>query len=309
MPKPPPSDPRIWVVMPVLAHPAYTEAAISDVLAQTLPCRLLVINQGVDTAFRTRLERIAEDSDRLFLWSHQPPLPSLAATWNRALRFAWASGAERALVVNNDVRLAPNTLEQLDEVMRQSDALVVTGVGVSKPQFTPGQMVLPVLYQSGRGFDDCAWPESQGGPDFSCFLISQSCHWRFPFDEQFIPAYCEEVDFHRRLMLAGEGRRIFGVNVPYLHYGSTTLKTVDAKTRERIERQTAAISREYYARKWGGPVNEERYRVPFDRTDCDHATTPELLEEVRDGEAHRRLAAERHADRDRGDADGDGRGL
>jgi len=252
--------------MPVLAHPPYTEAAIADVLAQTLPCRLLVVNQGVDTDFRRRLERISEEHPRVLVWSHQPPLPSLAWTWNRALDFCWAAGAHQALVVNNDVRLAPNTLSLLLDELQIANALFVTAVGVSKQQFAPGQLALT---EGGNG---------KGGPDFSCFLVSQACHQRFRFDVNFVPAHCEDLDYHRRLMLAGEGRRIYSINVPFLHYGATTLKSVDAATRERIERQTAAYARTYYARKWGGPVNAERYRVMFDGEPVEGVTTPELQE-------------------------------
>lgn len=257
----------LFVVMPVMAHPAYTEAAIADVLAQTRACRLLVVNQGVDTEFRRHLERIAEEYPaRLLVWSHQPPLPSLAWTWNRALDFCWAAGASAALVVNNDVRLAPNTLALLVAEMEREDALLVTGVGVSKKQFEPGQLLL--TEDTGHG-----------GPDFSCFLIRKDCHQRFRFDLNFVPAYCEDVDLHRRLLLAGEGRRIYGVNVPFLHYGSTTLKTVDAKTRARIERQTSEHARTHYVKKWGGGVNEERYREPFDETSAvGNCTTPYLQE-------------------------------
>ena len=275
-----------FVIMPVLAHPSYTEVAIADVLAQTRPCRLLVINQGVDTAFRIRLEKLAEDRPRVFVWHHQPPLPSLAATWNRALTFAWETGATEALVLNNDVRLAPNTLEELSGVLGHTKALMVTGIGVAPKQFTPGQGILPVMLTAP---DDEGWggPLDTGGPDFSCFLISQTGHWKYPFDEQFIPAYCEDLDLHRRMLLAGDGRRIYSVNVPFLHYGSTTLKTVDDKTRARIEQQTATVSRAYYRAKWGGDVNQERFTRPFDETSAaDNVTTPQLLEVIR-GEAHR----------------------
>lgn len=257
-----------WIIMPVVAHPAYTEAAIADCLAQTRAANLLVINQGVDTPFRTTLERLAEDHPRLFLWSHQPPLPSLAATWNTALRFAWALGAPAALVVNNDVRLAPNTLALLSEEMQATGAYLVTGVGVGPSQYAAGQLLL--RDESG----------AHGGPDFSCFLVSAAGHWRYPFDEHFTPAYCEDVDLHRRMLLDGEGDRIYAINVPFLHYGSTTLKTVDPKTRARIERQTASGARAYYERKWGGPVNAERFRTPFvDTGDSQDITTPQLQAE------------------------------
>src|SRR5256885_2862829 len=107
-----------WIVMPILADPEKPEAAISDCLAQSIPTRLLLINQGVEESFRDRLERIAEShADRVLVWSHQPPLLSLAATWNRALRFVWEAGGTEALVVNNDVRLHTDTVRLLGGVI------------------------------------------------------------------------------------------------------------------------------------------------------------------------------------------------
>ncbi len=121
---------------------------------------------------------------------------------------------------------------------------------------------------------------SKGGPDFSCFLISRACHWKYAFDENFVPAFCEDLDYHRRLMLAGDGHKIFSVNVPYLHYASQTLKTSTPEARAAIERRIGQ-SRAYYERKWGGPVNAEIFWAPFGREPEDRLppcgpTTPEL---------------------------------
>jgi hypothetical protein len=244
----------IWIVMPVLAQPDYTTAAIADVLAQSVPVRLLIINQGVDEPFRALLEAIAEEyPGAVLLWNHQPPLPSLSATWNRALQFVWEAGGEEALVVNNDVRLHRETVAVLSLIRARYAALFVSAVGVTSAQFDPAG---PTLDPEVTGVE-------KGGPDFSCFLISRVCHDRFPFDERFIPAFCEDLDYHRRLLLAGEGARIFSVNLPYLHYGSATIKTLDAPARMKLDRAIELGSRAYYAKKWGGPVNQETYLSPF----------------------------------------------
>ena len=246
-----------WVIMPILAAPELTEAAIADVLAQSIPVRLLLVNQGVDDAFRDRLERIAEEyEDKVLLWSHMPPLPSLSASWNRALDFVWALSVGRveewcALVVNNDVRLPMRTVEVLRAELSAQDALFVSAVGVTQEQYDAAASAPPDL-------------STKGGPDFSCFLISYACHARFRFDESFIPAFCEDLDTHRRLMLAGEGQRIFSVNLPYLHYASQTLKTLPDKEAARVRQQIESQSRVYYAKKWGGPVNAETFSFPFD---------------------------------------------
>lgn len=282
----------IWILMPILGARDYTIAAIADGLAQSIPTRLLLINQGVDDAFRDELERIAEaHPDRVGLWSHQPPLPSLAATWNRALEFVWAAGGDRALVVNNDVRLAPSTLQGLSCVLDRDAALLVSAVGTSVQDFDMDRAQLAAYSMQ--------WPDGtaehqisrSGGPDFSCFLISRACHVAYRFDEGFIPAFCEDLDYHRQLLLGGDGDRIFSVNLPYLHYGSATLKGMASDARQAHERAITAGSRAYYARKWGGPVNQETFLRPFggaigiggprgltysDQVDDGTATTPYL---------------------------------
>lgn len=268
--------------MPVMAGPEMTETAIADCLGQSVPTRILVINQGVEDSFRHRLERLAEEySDRIFVWSHEPPLPSLSASWNRALDFVWQTGGEEALVVNNDVRLHCRTVELLRSELHRLSALFVTAVGVTAEQYN----ALGALRFDEEG--------DHGGPDFSCYLISRECHQQYRFDEAFIPAFCEDLDFHRRLMLAGDGDKIFSVNLPYLHLASQTLKQVDSVKRQAIEKRINEQSRAYYAKKWGGPVNQETFYAPLGgerenpstsklewQTRCG-PTTPELQDYLR----------------------------
>lgn len=263
-----------WVVMPILGARQYTITAIADCLAQSVPVKILLINQGVDDDFRDELERIAEEyDDRILLWSHQPPLPSLSATWNRALDFVWEVGGTEALVVNNDVRLHPGTVSGLQEVLTGVGALFVSAVGVTAEQFAEIQGKTLQVNSAARG-----------GPDFSCFLISQLCHLAFRFDEGFIPAFCEDCSYHRELMLAGHGADIFSVNLPYLHYASGTLKSVDAEKKAAIERTIAAGSRQHYLTSWGGPVNQEIYTVKGDpRSAREGMTNPELQRMVGEG--------------------------
>jgi hypothetical protein len=64
-------------------------------------------------------------------------------------------------------------------------------------------------------------------------------------------------------MLGGDAHRIFSINLPYLHYAAGTLKAVDDRQRAAINQLIGAGSRTYYQRKWGGPVNEERFASPF----------------------------------------------
>lgn len=241
-----------YIIMPILGAREYTTAAIADCLQQSVPTRLLLINQGVDDPFRDELERVAEEyDDQILLWHHQPPLPSLSATWNRALDFVWEVGGTEALVINNDVRIHRETVRLLRDALQSLQALFVSAVGVTQEQFDPSHDVVMDYAQ-------------HGGPDFSCFLISQTCHLAFRFDAGFIPAYCEDLDYHRRLLLAGHGKDIFSVNLPYLHYAAGTLKQASAGQKAQIEARIAAGSRKYYEKKWGGSVNQETFFTPFD---------------------------------------------
>jgi hypothetical protein len=235
-----------WAIVPFVDLWDMTLDCANDLLAQTSPTRLLLMNNGGSDETRKSAEKFATaNHPRVLLWSHDPQLPSLGASWNRALDFVWQTGGESALVPNNDVRLNPRTLELLLQGMAESQGLFVSAVNTGS---------LPEPYEFSL--------TERGGPDFSCFLISKECHQKYRFDDNL--TYCNDLDMHRRMMLGGDGKRIFSLLVPYQHLegGSATIKKSNPE-RSRIYQHTAQLHREYYARKWGGGVNEERYLRPF----------------------------------------------
>lgn len=254
-----------YAIMPYLGCHDLTQQALLDVLQQTLPTTVLLINQGGEP-----LPGLQTLHPRVRSWNHTPPFPSLARTWNVALDYAWATGAEHAWVVNNDIRVHPETYGRLLEVQRQTGAWFVSATGVQPEQFA--------YFCRQAETDPTIWPQllaGRGGPDFSCFLITRECHGLYRFDEGFVPAYLEDLDMHRRLMLDGWRDKIFGVNIPFEHVGSATIN----QTPQMAERYGQLIergSRQHYLRKWGGPANQERYRIPFSGVEEDGVTTPEL---------------------------------
>ncbi len=258
-----------WAIVPWVNAPEMTWHAVEDLLAQTVPTRILLIGQGTSKEDRAWIDEAIDkrDDHRVLSWAFNPPLPSLSAVWNRALRFVWELGGTEALVVNNDVRLHKRTYEWLLGAMNvpqlrpERRNLFVSAVGVRAEQFDPD--VEGPLYQYDYAKREVV---EKGGPDFSCFLISKAGHEQYPFDEAFIPAYHEDLDVHRRYMLGGEGDKIFSVNLPYLHYASGTIKHYAPEERQRFEKGLAR-SRAHYLAKWGGPVNEETFYVPFDGSD------------------------------------------
>lgn len=267
-------------IMPYLDAAALTRVAVQDVLAQGRDLSLLLIDNGSQEEGRELGIQLAIDHPgQILRWRHDPPLPSLSAVWNGALRFAWEAGFSEALVVNNDVEIWSETYAYLAAVREASDALFVSATGVTPEQYR-------TFLQAGAASPISAPPYPLPGPDFSCYLITRECHERYPFDEGYIPAYCEDLDYHRRLMLGGDGSRIFGTGLPFLHVGSGTLTSMDATARMKWERRISQGSRAHHLEKWGGPANEERYAVPFDPTSArEGVKTQELFARVRVGEA------------------------
>lgn len=257
-----------------------TTDTVEDLLNQSIPTRVLLIDQGSseesNDAFRVLAER---HHPRLLLWGFDPPLPSLSAAWNLGLRFVWGLGGEEALVVNSDVRLRLDTAAQLRNVLTLTKALFVSAVGVTAEQFHPEEGV--ILCDD----PDAEVPKlSKGGPDFSCYLISREGHEKYPFDEGFVPAFSEDCSVHRSYMLGGDGSRIFSVNLPFHHIGGGS-RTINQSEEARAHfEKLAGVGRAHYVHLWGGPPNKERFIRPYGPQGFDGVTNPELQARVQAGE-------------------------
>lgn len=247
-----------WVIMPFYGALELTRAAVHDVLAQTLePLDLLLIDTHPTRESRELTRELRRFSPRVWPWHHDPPLPSLSATWNYALETLWAGGATQAWVVNNDIRLHPDTYRALVTAQAATGAWFLTPVNVRDQwDHAKRQEIL-------AGWD-AQFLYSRGGPDFSCFLIQRELHQWFQFDEQFVPAYFEDNDYHRRLTLAGFGERIFSLPIPYWHQGSGTLQATENTALATHWGPKFDACRAYYVQKWGGLPHHETFTVPFD---------------------------------------------
>jgi hypothetical protein len=183
----------------------------------------------------------------IVLTAHPAPGITLNAAWNLALWTIWEFGGERALVVNNDIRMHEEMFKKLSSIQAQTRALFVSGVNNGG---FPNQL---------PEFDG-----NHGGPDFSCFLITKECHAKYPFDPRF--TFAGDWDQHRRMIVGGDGDRIFGSNIPYLHIGegSQTLKRMRETDPVRAQQiaETADQHRALYREKWGGTFGQETLVKP-----------------------------------------------
>lgn len=266
-----------WTIIVFLNGVELALAAAADALNQGEGSRCLIIGNGVSTEDRKLVERFCHENDGALAWFHDPSLPSLSATWNRALQFVWGTGASEALVANHDVRFTADTFDTLKLILGGEKALLVTATGVEEEEtlFAEaqkyGQMSLAFLPSLKTKEDYLAAAMdpifvrrvSKGGPGFSLFMISRAGHEKYPFDEALVPAFTEDLMWHRTAILQGDGDRVFGTNVRYLHLGGQTLKRMSPERKAAHELMISRGSRAHYENCWGGPVNQEKWVIPF----------------------------------------------
>ncbi len=226
------------IVMPVYNCKTLTQIAVETCLAQDIgPVRVLC---GLDRA---------DDGVAEWLRTQHPRVQSVtmlgrgvSAIWNGLLEYAFETlNAPCVLVVNNDIRLRPDTYRRL----ANDGGAFVTCVGTSSGAKFPGGE------PSG---------ETRPHPDFSCFLIRRECWQQVGrFDEQ-MRIYTSDGDYHLRMHQAGVPA--YCLDLPFYHYASGTLKQTDPDGRVRILAR-ATLDREAFEAKWGCKMGTTEYYAKF----------------------------------------------
>lgn len=207
-----------------------TKACLRSALAQQPACDVMVVDNASSdsTVPYCRVKPIA-------LIALQKQL-SLAACWNMALRAAWRMKYEAVILANNDL------------IMRQDQVALLAAHGhefvscvsvASEDQLgTPGDRTVEDLRKSERDH-----------PDFSNFLIRKSVTDKVGFfNEDYFPGYVEDSEFHARAWRAGV--RLLCVDLPFVHFGASTLKQANEKEAVII-RRGAERNRERFHRQYG----------------------------------------------------------
>lgn len=182
---------------------------------------------------------------------------SVSASWNLGIENALNDGCEYVLVINDDIVLSPWTIDKQIEALEDEDnekLILTTGWSTGIP--------------SGNAWDMTSYPEPPkhnawiSGADFACFLITKFCFSTIgKFDENFRPAYFEDNDYHRRILLAGYEARII-TQAPFFHYGSKTQQKGGVVSAEAFD-----LCKAYYVRKWHGMPGAETFATPFGNPD------------------------------------------
>lgn len=177
---------------------------------------------------------------------------SVASAWNLGIEAA--KDCDYVLVINTDIVLKSNAIDRLVAFAESRPDAVM---------WTMSETIELAL------LEECDEDENVSEhPHFSCFMVKPDFFKHVGgFDENFIPAYCEDADMHARLALAGKTALIYG-GAKFFHFGSRTIK--EDTQAWMSNGQTFPKNQQYFLEKWGHPVvndvdemREKYYKTPF----------------------------------------------
>lgn len=186
------------------------------------------------------------------------PENNVSMAWNRTSAYLLEKGCDYVIVPNLDLVFKSDMVDNLVEFAEEhkQDILLWTALPWND---------LPTLEQADET------PNAPETPHFSCFMIDNRLFDIVgDFDDNFRPAYNEDLDMHWRIVLAGykavgyEGARFF-------HYGSRTIHSDPVLLQANHKSHDA--NDKYFVRKWGDKpptaadpfLTEKMFRTPFDR--------------------------------------------
>lgn len=225
---------KVFIGIPILNRVDLLERCIAAI---DYPADIFIVNNNtVDAQFDLQLEDLARRW-RLTVLPQSRNL-GISASFNLLLRTAFDRGHDSLFIGANDVFLNPGSLSAAIEFPKSDDVAIYC------------------LHALNFFFTNRSAVEAVG--------------W---WDENFYPAYEEDIDYVYRCRLAG--KRL--VDVPSAggeHVGSATIHSNPDYLAQNYVTH-CQFNRDYYLRKWGGHGGEERFQSPFDYPSYDYRWWPE----------------------------------
>lgn len=196
---------------------------------------------------------------------HNATFNGLSAAWNDGMRRAFADGCKYALITTDDILIFDDAIDKMLQFGESKDS-----VGVS--------FWSPTKIEEGQSKNHRIW--------FSCAMCRQETLMVHGlFDENYTPVYCEDSDYHARIILDGRDIAILP-DASFFHYKSLTL-AVDPDFK-RSNSGTQANNTQYFTKKWGRKPREmatraqiikESYKNPWNKKDIPTSWWPALRED------------------------------
>jgi GT2 family glycosyltransferase len=175
----------------------------------------------------------------------------LAAAFNRGIRESFAAGCDYAIVTNDDVIYAPNTIDDLVDIMEGTDENTVMAfpVNVGNVLDDPSEILYGGVTASGA--------DNIEDQNYATFIVKRDFFDKCgSFDENFDPAWWEDVDMKYRIHLLG--LTSLQTDVPYVHLMHQTTKKLTIPI-------NSIKSGEYFIKKWGSAKKDlnEVFKTPY----------------------------------------------
>lgn len=193
------------------------------------PDQIIVVDNSGNGQAAKYLGPLTDVYTNLYIWPQTYNI-GVAASWNLFMNLP----QDYIVIANDDVQVDTYTLERM-VVQAQAN-----------PQY---------MFFSGDG---------ASGNAFSLFLLTKKGFDIIgEFDTQFYPAYFEDNDYARRMLMKGQHIH-FVSGATYKHDVSSTLKRYTPI--EMDNHHTAfRANQAYYLRKWGGMPHQEIYDTAFNQ--------------------------------------------
>jgi len=164
---------------------------------------------------------------------YEPPVPlTFSQTMNLLQRMALERQCQVLLFMHNDAEAHPGTPEAFLAVLQE-------------------------LQVSGRKWG-IALTNYDTLAAFNMEAVMNVGIW-----DTVLPQYFADIDYYRRMRLAGYEEVITDLGVTHHNNASSTIKS--DSDRMFLHHITFPLYERYYETKWGGKIGEERFNTPFNR--------------------------------------------
>lgn len=146
----------------------------------------------------------------------------VSGSWNMIMDYAEKVNATHVLMLNDDIFLGKNELD------------IKTILRLWNPEFLCTEL------------------------NWCSFILSTNIYTKVgKFDEKFFPAYFEDNDYFRRMLLANVFITFNAMLNPTIYRNSMTIQK-NPELNNNFEK-----NRQYYISKWGGQPTQETFKTPF----------------------------------------------
>jgi GT2 family glycosyltransferase len=227
------------IALILVTYSHWPQRLFDSVSAASLSVSWYIHHHGSEPSFAGRVEALA--ARRNFSVHMHRQNRGLSRSWNEGIHRAYAEGCQLVLLVNDDLHFVKDGFSEFVTFARQNADY---GLAFLQGLETGGSPL------AGRVID-------QG---FGCCVFTKVAVDRVGyFDENFRPAYYEDLDYGRRCYLSGV-KIISSPKVLVEHERSKTTRDNPEILAHNAE--VMRLNEDYYTRKWGPPYNET-FVVPF----------------------------------------------